>query len=468
VHTYLFNVEPSTFRFLEDVLQEVMTLFPSSYIHVGGDEAVKDQWKASPSVQARMRTLGISDPEALQTWFTQEIGRYLVAHGRKLVGWDEILRPGLPTNALVMSWRGVEGAHAAAVAGNDTVLSPWPTLYFDNQQSPLMSEPPGRLRVISLEDVYKFEPRDATLTADQQKHVLGVQANIWTEHIRTEDRVQWMALPRAAALAEVGWTAPERRNWNGFVQRLPAMLERYRAFGIHAADSLFGVDAKVMRADKEIQVTFASQGGVGDIRYTVNGHDPSAQSTRYSGSLRVPLGKDLRAATFVGDAPVSQVWRRMLDPESLAKRTSRELDLCGDAISLLLEPNGYGAGERPIYALDLMNPCWIYRGVDLTRGAKLVASVGKLPFNFEIGEAAQKIRVGDARSTEGELEVRIDDCDGEPVATKELTAVPDNVWTKTLPQIRLPPRAGRHDVCLRFARPKLDPMWALDWVRIAP
>jgi hexosaminidase len=217
-----------------------------------------------------------------------------------------------------------------------------------------------------------------------------------------------------------------------------------------------------------MEVTFANQGGVGDIRYTVDGRDPSAKSERYSGALAVPVGKELRAATFVGEQRVSQVWQRRLDPVSLAQRSSRELDLCGDAIPLLLEPNGYGAGERPIYALDIMNPCWIYRGVDLTRGAKLAASVGKLPFNFEIGEAAQKIRVGDARSTEGELEVRIDGCDGDPVATKELTAVPDKAWTITVPQIELPPRAGRHDVCLKFARPKLDPMWALDWVRITP
>jgi hexosaminidase len=246
------------------------------------------------------------------------------------------------------------------------------------------------------------------------------------------------------------------------------MFERYRAFGIHTADSLFAIDGKLARTDKEMEVTFANQGGVGDIRYSVDGREPSAQSARYSHPLRVPMGTELRAATFVGDVRVSQVWRRRLDPDALVKRTSRELDLCGDAIPLLLEPNGYGAGERPIFALDIMNPCWIYRSVDLARGAKLVASVGKLPFNFEIGEAAEKIVVGNVRSAQGELEVRIDGCSGEPVATKELMAVPDNAWTITLPQIKLPARAGRHDVCLKFARPKLDPMWALDWVRIAP
>ncbi len=401
VHSYLFNLEPQTFAFLEDVLTEVMELFPSPYIHVGGDEAVKDQWKSSPSVQARAKALGITDPQALQTWFTQEIGRFLVSHGRRLVGWDEILEPGLPSGAVVMSWRGATGAHAAAVAGNDTVLSPWPTLYFDNRQSARVSEPPGRMRVVSLEDVYRFEPRDSTLTDDQRKHVLGLQANIWTEHIRTEERVELMTLPRAAAVAEVGWTAPERKNWAGFLQRLAPTVARYRLLGVHYDDSAFAADAK-----------------------------PSQ-----------PLG---------------------------SRRNSRELELCSDGVSLLLEPDAFGAGPRPLFALDIMNPCWIYKDADLSHGAQLTAAVGQLPFNFEIGADAQKIRVGDSSTAQGELEVRIDSCDGAPVATQALPAMSAGKLVNTLREMRLPARQGRHDVCLRFARPRLDPMWALDWVEIRP
>jgi hexosaminidase len=468
VHPWLFNLEPETLTFLEDVLEEVMALFPSPYIHVGGDEAVKDQWNASPIVQARARALGVADSAALQTWFTQEIGRFLARHGRRLVGWDEILQPGLASEAVVMSWRGTSGAHAAAIAGNDTVLSPWPTLYFDNQQSALASEPPGRMRVISLEDVYRFEPRDPSLTADQQKHVLGVQANIWTEHIRTEDRVQWMALPRAAALAEVAWTAPERRQWSEFLRRLVPTLARYRALGLHYADSVFAIDARISTGVDGIQVALANQAGFGEIHYTTDSHAPTMLSPKYSAPLLLQAGTELRAATFAGDQPVSSIWRRKLDTATLVRRSSRELDLCSDGISLLLEPNGFGPGQTPIYALDLMNPCWIYRDVDLTRGARLVAAVGALPFNFEIGANAQKIRVGDARTTDGELEARIDGCEGKPEATQALTPVPTDTPVITLPEIRLPARAGRHDVCLRFARPRLDPMWALDWVEIKP
>jgi len=466
VHPYLFNLEPATFTFLENVLEEVMALFPSHYIHVGGDEAVKDQWNASPTVQARARALGIADAEALQAYFTQEIGRFLARHGRRLVGWDEILRPGLERDAVVMSWRGTSGAHAAAVAGNDTVLTPWPTLYFDNRQSTLASEPPGRMKVISLEDVYRFEPRDPSLSEDERKHVRGLQANIWTEHIRTEDRVEWMALPRAAAVAEIGWTAPGRRNWPDFLRRLAPTLARYRTLGLHAADSAFAVDGKLTPARDGIRVTLANQAGFGEIHYTADGRDPTPRSPTYSEPLSLPVRTELRAATFFGDEPLSGIWRRRLELSALSRRNSRQLDLCSDGIPLLLEPSGGASGERPIFALDIMNPCWIYRDVDLSRGARLEAAAGLLPFNFEIGADAHKIRVGDSRTLYGELEVRIDGCDGSPAATASLTPIAAGAVEETLPQIKIPARPGRHDICLRFARPRLDPMWALDWVDI--
>jgi len=156
IYANVYSPEEGTFEFLEGVLGDVMALFPGKYIHVGGDEVVKDQWKQSPAAQARMRELGITDPVALQTYFTQRIARYLEAHGRRLVGWDEVLEPGLPPAAVVMSWRGIDGALAAAAKDYDTVLSPWPTLYFDNRQGEGNDEPPGRGRTISVEDVYRF------------------------------------------------------------------------------------------------------------------------------------------------------------------------------------------------------------------------------------------------------------------------------------------------------------------------
>ncbi|MGH8167893.1 MAG: beta-N-acetylhexosaminidase, partial [Woeseiaceae bacterium] len=199
IHTYLFNVEESTFEALEVILSEVVDLFPGVYIHVGGDEAVKDHWRASTSTQQRMRQLGIADETELQSWFVKRIERFLQSKGRRLIGWDEILEGGIAPQATVMSWRGLDGALEAASHGHDTILSPAPTLYFDFRQSGLPGEPPGRGPIVSLEEVYRFNPLPAGLTEEERGHVLGLQANVWTEHIRTEDGLTWMIFPRAAA-----------------------------------------------------------------------------------------------------------------------------------------------------------------------------------------------------------------------------------------------------------------------------
>jgi hexosaminidase len=473
---HLFNLEPPTFGFLEDVLAEVIELFPGPTVHIGGDEAVKGEWNASPAVQARARRLGIGDAEALQTYFMQRIGRYLAVHGRRIIGWDEILQPGLGKGAIVMSWHGVSGAHAAAVAGHDAILAPWPTLYFDNRQSALPTEPPGRLKVVSLEDVYRFEPRDATLSDIQRRHVLGIQANLWTEHMQTEKRVEWMVLPRAAALAEVGWSAAARRRWPDFLERLVPLFARYRAFGLNYADSVFAPAARISSNAAGYTVTLSNQAQgdaptPGDIRFTLDGLEPSAQSTRYEAPLTVPAGTEVRAAAFVGAEQASRTWARRLDAQTARRRDSHDLELCGDAIGLLLEPAGSDAavGARaanPPLAVDIMNPCWIDRGVDLSTGPSITAAVARLPFNYEIGADTAKIRVGDAGTAEGELEIHVDGCDTPARALLPLAPAATAPGVTTLPEQRLPRLPGRHDLCLRFARPRLDPQWAIDWIEV--
>jgi hexosaminidase len=470
VHTHLFNLEPQTFRFLEDVLDEVMQLFPSRYVHVGGDEAVKDEWNASAEVQTRARELHIHDADALQSYFTQKIGRYLAAHGRRLVGWDEILTPGLPTDAIVMSWRGVAGAHSAAAAGNDTVLTPQPTLYFDRRQSTLASEPPGRLELVTLEDVYRFDPDDPSLSAVQQRHVLGVQADIWTEHIATDKRVEWMALPRAAALAEVGWSAPERR-WPDFLARLVPMFARYRAFGLGYADSVFGINAEIAHGAAGISLKLSNtaelqDSGLGAIRYTLDRSEPTGSSTAYASPLTLPAGTEVRAATFIGAEQVSRTWQTHLDASAGRLRDSHDLELCSNRLGLLLEPAGAAGNAGAPLAIDIMNPCWIDRGVDLTRGPRIIASVAPLPFNYELGADVAAIAVGNTRTPEGELEIHAGTCDSAAIATLPLAPAAASKVLTTLPAQRLPPLAGRHDLCLRFARPRLDPMWALNWIEI--
>jgi hexosaminidase len=463
VHTYLYNLEPATFTFLEDVLSEVMELFPAPYIHLGGDEAVKDQWRASAQVQARARELGIQDPDALQGYFTQRMGQFLAAHGRRMVGWDEILRPELASDAVVMAWHGTTGAHAAAIAGHDAVLTPWPTFYFDNRQSALPDEPPGRTRVISLEEVYRFDPNDPTLSVAQQQHVLGVQGNLWTEHIRTEQRLEWMALPRAAAIAELGWSRPERRDWSDFLARLAASVPRYKSLGLNAADSAFAVDARIAGTAAGATVTLANQAHFGEIHYTLDGGKPSAASARYTTPLAVALGAEIRAATFAADEQVSHTWQQRIDNRSLARRNSRQLELCTDAVGLLLEPRREGAQPTDTVAIDIMNPCWWYRGVELDHGARLTAAVAPLPFNYELGDELKKIRVGHAQTPFGELEVHIDSCTGAAAALMPLSEMP---VPAVLASTVLAPQPGVHDLCLRIARPALEPLWALDWMEI--
>jgi hexosaminidase len=469
IYTHLFNVEPATFTFVEDVLTELMEMFPSQDIHVGGDEAVKKEWHDSPQVQARMHELNIRDAEALQTHFMRRIGQFLSAHGRRLVGWDEILAPGLPHDAVIMSWRGVEGARDAAVAGNDTVLSAQPMLYLDHRQSGLAIEPPGRLAISDLKGIYEFEPIDPKLDAGQRAHVLGVQANIWTEHIATASRVEWMALPRAAAVAEVGWSA--RRNWPDFVGRLTGLWPRYEAFNLHYADSLFGINVGTRRDGSRAQVllsnTEEAAGTVPlSIRYTVDGKDPGADARPFSRGLELSNGTELRAATFLGDTRLSRVMKLAIDAHTGLRRSSQELMSCTDEVGLLLEPVG-GSGPHPPIAMDIMNPCWIDHDVDLSDGPRITAAVAAFPFNFELVDEVKKIVVGDSTTPQGELEVRLDRCDAPVVARIALAGSFGRGGIVTLPSQRLAKTSGHHDLCLRFARPKLEPLWGLAWVEIA-
>jgi len=237
-YPHLLNIDEPTFRFVEDVLDEVMALFPGPYVHVGGDEVVTEQWQASPAVQARMHELGIKDVSAVQGYFERRLGHYLSAHGRRLAGWDEIVAAGLGPNATVLSWRGAQGAIAAAQSGHDAVLAPDPLMYLDHRQGASPGEPPGRGAVITTADLYHFDVLPGELAALSQ-HVLGVQANLWTEHVRTEERAAYMTWPRAAALAEVAWSPQSSRDWDSFLARLPAEFDRYRTLGIHySADVL--------------------------------------------------------------------------------------------------------------------------------------------------------------------------------------------------------------------------------------
>jgi hexosaminidase len=397
VYPNLFNTEENTLVFFENVLDEVMGLFPGEYIHLGGDEAVKDQWRASPRTQERMREVGAQTEEQMQSWFIARLERHLNAKGRRMIGWDEILEGGIAPSATVMSWRGVDGAIEAAKLGHDTVLSPAPTLYLDHRQS-AEDGTPGRGEPMTLETIYTFDPTPDELTPEQAARILGVQANLWTEHMRDEARVEYMAFPRLAALSEVAWSAPERMDWADFQVRLQTQLARYRALGVDYAESALTPDVGPRPADGQ-------------------------------------------------------------------RRYDHQMKLCGGGLVLSLIDDAPLRGERPSLMMDIMNPCWIYEQADLTQGTTLRFAVGQVPFNFQIGAARDSIKLATPRTPEGELEVFVGACEGEPVLVIPLGDATRNTALSTVSG-ELPPRAGRHDLCLRFAQHGLDPMWGIDWMEL--
>jgi len=215
----------TTFEFLENVLSEVMELFPSQYIHIGGDEVPKTRWRNHDLCQNRIRAENLKNENELQSYFIKRIERFLSAKGRRLIGWDEILEGGLPPNATVMSWRGTEGGIAAARSGHDVVMSPTTHCYFDYYQGKI-GEPPAIGGYLPIEKVYSFEPVPAELTTQESQHVLGAQANVWTEYMRNATQVEYMLLPRLCAMSEVVWSQKEQRDWNDFSQRLAPHYER--------------------------------------------------------------------------------------------------------------------------------------------------------------------------------------------------------------------------------------------------
>ncbi|MFI6442472.1 beta-N-acetylhexosaminidase [Streptomyces sp. NPDC050759] len=225
----------NTLRFYEGVFEELLELFPSEFIHIGGDECAKEQWRESPFVQARIEELGLADEDELQSWFIGHFDKWLTARGRRLIGWDEILEGGLAEGAAVSSWRGYEGGIAAARSGHDVVMCPEQYVYLDHRQDAGADEPVPIGYVRTLEDVYRFEPVPPQLTSQEAAHVLGTQANLWTEVMEDHARVDYQAFPRLVALAEVAWSAlpaPAERDFADFERRMAAHYERLDALGV--------------------------------------------------------------------------------------------------------------------------------------------------------------------------------------------------------------------------------------------
>ena len=293
----------ATFAFLEGVLTEVMALFPGPYIHIGGDEAPKARWKSSDLAQSIIQRERLADEHALQSWFVQRIERFLNAHGRRLVGWDEILEGGLAPNATVMSWRGVSGGIAAAQQGHDVVMTPTGYAYFDYAQGDPALEPYSAGGNLPLERVYSFEPVPAVLTPEQATHILGAQGNVWTEYLATPYRVEFMVFPRMLAMAEVNWSPASVRDWESFVARLPSALAALDRLGVnYRVPNVLGLERDRLTLADTAVVTLRSPLPDGQIRYTLDGTMPTAASALYTEPLALTVdtaGTVVTAAVFL-------------------------------------------------------------------------------------------------------------------------------------------------------------------------
>ncbi|WP_427852644.1 beta-N-acetylhexosaminidase [Stenotrophomonas acidaminiphila] len=463
----LFNTEESTLQFLENVLLEVIDMFPARYVHVGGDEAVKDQWIASPRVQEHMRRLGLKDEMEMQSHMIKRLEKFLEQHDRRLIGWDEILEGGLPPEATVMSWRGTEGGLKAASEGHDVIMSPVTHMYMDYLQTSSPDEPPGRPTTIELRKAYGFEPVPAELAADKRQHILGLQANMFTEHTRNDRNLEHNLFPRLAAVAETGWSPPDKRDFDGFLQRLPLQLQRYRAMGIHYAQTPFQVDMHDQgdRSAGTATVTLDNPLGYA-VHYTLDGSAVSAASPRYVQPLQVRLPAEVRAAAFFDGEPLAAASRFAITADSLLTRDDTRLGLCpGDGKLLLrLEDDGPADGERAVFNVNIFSPCWLWQDADLAGVSAVKVRAGRIPYNFQLAHDEPSRRFAPARTAHGELEI-LADCKGTPLVSVPLPAAPgaDGFVELRAALHAAPPRA---DLCIRFTGDTRPTLWTLDWIQL--
>ncbi len=314
----------SVFSFLQDVLTEVLELFPSKYIHIGGDEAPKDRWENCLRCQQRIKNEGLKDEHELQIYFIKRIEKFLNSKGRQMIGWDEILEGGLAPNAAVMSWRGIEGGIAAAQQNHDVVMSPTSFCYFDYYQSDESTEPLAIGGFLPMEKVYEFEPIPGGLSPEQAKHILGAQGNVWTEYIKTPDMVEYMALPRMCALSEVVWSVKNQRNLKSFLNRMNFHYERMDELGInYFQPSLKGFSKRNIFID-EITVEIKKQRLNSEVYYTLDGTDPTQEAKLYSTPFQLSETTTLKAREFMPNGHTSRIYEGLFIKQKPYQSTQLE------------------------------------------------------------------------------------------------------------------------------------------------
>lgn len=301
----VFCPRETTFEFLEDVLTEVLDVFPSTYIHIGGDECPKTRWKVCPDCQALIKNLNLKDEHELQSYFIQRMEKFLNSKGRRIIGWDEILEGGLAPNATVMSWRGTKGGIAAAKSGHDVIMTPTTHCYFDFYQSDPETEPTAIGGYTPLKKVYHFDPVPTELNEQEAKHILGAQANVWTEYIPNKEHVEYMVFPRLSAMSEVLWGT--NKSWDFFRHRMSTQFKRYQQLNINSSKAFYDVQYKSeLTADKKPLVTLECDAPNAEIHYTTDGTTPTRKSTLYISPVSFSQSVQITAAAFINGKMVGK------------------------------------------------------------------------------------------------------------------------------------------------------------------
>ena len=285
----------STFKFLEDVIDEVLTLFPGKYIHIGGDEAPKTNWKNCTHCQKLIKKEGLKDEHGLQSYFIARMEKYINTKGKQIIGWDEILEGGLAPNATVMSWRGTSGAVQAAKEGHDVILTPGSHCYFDHYQSENENEPLAIGGFLPLEKVYHFNPIPEGLSDKEATYVLGAQGNVWTEYMQTEKQVEYMAFPRAVALSEVLWSSSKHKNYSDFINRLEQYQKRLDLLEVNYANHIYSVKGKLSHLNDRVTYELNTTSSSYPIYYST---DKSFPSKLYSTPIAVDTSMHIKAVVL--------------------------------------------------------------------------------------------------------------------------------------------------------------------------
>lgn len=307
---------PKTFEFMENVLTEVIELFPSEYIHIGGDEAGKNTWKTCPKCQALMKKEKLANVDELQSYMIRKAEEFLNSKGRRLIGWDEILEGGLAPEATVMSWRGEAAGFKSARMGHDVIMTPGSYMYFDFYQADPRHQPVAIGGYTPIRKVYNYNPiPQDSLTAEEAKHFLGVQANTWTEYIPTPEHLEYMMFPRALAVAEIGWTPQEKRDWQDFKPRVNAHIPVLQQMGLNPfpLSNELEFDMVVDTIQKEIRVTMDAEKYPAEIHYTTNGSTPTASSPIYQEPIVVKDSAKIVAGIFVNGQLQDRVSEQRVD-----------------------------------------------------------------------------------------------------------------------------------------------------------